>query len=803
MKSNRSGVLFLAGLAMAGSATAQCGAWTAVTGPPGVNGRILAQVVWDRDGSGPLPPVLVVGGAFTVAGGVACQRIAAFDPVARTWSALGAGVAGGVVSALAVASNGDLIAGGNFNAAGGGSAAGIARWNGISWAPLGAGLGQSASVLALATLPNGDIVAGGNMVSYVTRWNGVAWSPLGGGVNGEVSCLAVAANGDVFAGGQFTLAGATPTNRVARWNGTTWSALGLAASVVRVDALVIDSAGDLIAATVGPGIGVSRWSGSAWSAVGSLTGAAFTFPDSRARLLAWNAGQLLLGGVSSPGVRWWNGSAWVGLAANGFDRVFAMTRLPHGDFAVGGEFAYANNRFVSNFALREAGDWSGSGGYGGLVATAVRTQNGDLLVGGNFPEGPGTAAGGIARWNGTSWSGLGAGVQADGNYSANALVELASGDVIAGGFFWFATASGVASNLARWNGAQWAPLGGGVDGPVSAMLLLSNGDLVIGGTFSAAGGVPCSNVARWNGVSWSPLGSGTNGCVRYLASGPNGSLVVAGCFSSAGGAAANRIASWNGATWSPIGDATPFYADVRSLDVDVDGSVVVCDGRLRRWSGSAWQDLWSVPPSFSNDYLLSAALLSDGDWLLSTFDARLLRGGPGAWQLVPPGLVTTQGPKLAASPAGGFFALSAGVAAYTSSCPATVSPFGSGCAGSGGVAALAAESLPWLGGGLRTRASNLPSSSLAIVALGFSSLNLMFPPEFPPSSAPGCALLVSPDALSASIAGASLPITLPIPNGAALVGLVLYQQVVALEIAGGALVATTSTNGLMATIGAF
>ena len=58
------------------------------------------------------------------------------------WSALGSGVAGSV-RVLARAANGDVIAGGDFAAAGGQSAANIARWNGSVWAPLGSGTTSS------------------------------------------------------------------------------------------------------------------------------------------------------------------------------------------------------------------------------------------------------------------------------------------------------------------------------------------------------------------------------------------------------------------------------------------------------------------------------------------------------------------------------------------------------------------------------------------------------------------------------------------------------------------------------------
>jgi hypothetical protein len=63
-------------------------------------------------------------------GGVAVQNIARWDGSA--WSPLGAGIGGGLVHALAVMPDGQLVAAGNFTHAGGQSVGSIAQWNGSS-----------------------------------------------------------------------------------------------------------------------------------------------------------------------------------------------------------------------------------------------------------------------------------------------------------------------------------------------------------------------------------------------------------------------------------------------------------------------------------------------------------------------------------------------------------------------------------------------------------------------------------------------------------------------------------------------
>ncbi|MFN5496843.1 MAG: hypothetical protein ACK5C3_09770, partial [bacterium] len=80
--------------------------------------------------------------------------------------------------------------------------------------------GLNSTALALAVLPNGDLVAGGGFTTAgggtanrIARWNGSSWRQLGSGMDGGVSALAVLPNGDLVAGGSFTTAGGVTTNR--------------------------------------------------------------------------------------------------------------------------------------------------------------------------------------------------------------------------------------------------------------------------------------------------------------------------------------------------------------------------------------------------------------------------------------------------------------------------------------------------------------------------------------------------------------------------------------------------------------
>lgn len=193
--------------------------WDGSTWSPlgsGTNGDVWNAVLM------PNGDVVVVGN-FTTAGNVSAAGIARWD--GNTWSALGVGnVSGSEIYSMTSAPNGDLILGGYFATMGGVQANSIVRWDGTTWSALAAGL--NSYVLALATLPNGDLVAGGTFTGNIARWDGTSWSVLGQGMNLGVNALAVLPNGDLLASGGFTAAGGVAALRIARWDGASWSAFG-------------------------------------------------------------------------------------------------------------------------------------------------------------------------------------------------------------------------------------------------------------------------------------------------------------------------------------------------------------------------------------------------------------------------------------------------------------------------------------------------------------------------------------------------------------------------------------------------
>ncbi|MFY9341319.1 MAG: hypothetical protein WAT39_02435 [Planctomycetota bacterium] len=575
------GLLAGMGLALAAAprAAAQCTTpWLPGDGVPGTNHEVSATTLWDPDGPGPVPPRLMLGGYFVLAGATPANRIATYDPATGAWGALGAGMSGGVgytqVYALATLPNGDLVAAGQFTSAGGVAASQIARWNGTAWSALGSGLSGGAStyganVRALVTLPNGDLVAGGEFTfaggvsaNSIARWDGATWSPLGSGVStfgapAAVSALATLPNGDLVAGGNFMTAGGVTANGLARWNGTAWSAFGsgLASSYT---ALTTMPNGDLVAAAFQS---IERWNGTTWS---TLASAMPGYVKSLAPLpngdLVAGGDFLSIAGVSANRIARWNGAAWSPLGPGIVHpapsaAVLTMTTLPNGDLVAAGSFPNSGTLNASYVARWNGAAWSAlAAGTNSAVLALTRFPNGDLVAGGWFSSIGGVSANAIARWNGVAWSALGTGMSSTWPPlpRVTAIAALPNGDLVAGGEF--AVAGGVAANrIARWNGATWSPLGSGTNGEVLVVIALPNGDLVAGGAFSSAGGVFTGSVARWNGTAWSALGPGLNGRVFALATLANGDLVAGGDFTVAGGLSVPSLARWNGTNWSTVG----------------------------------------------------------------------------------------------------------------------------------------------------------------------------------------------------------------------------------------------------------
>lgn len=774
-------------------------------------GSIAATTAWDPDGPGPLTARLVAVGSLSVHGTPA--KLAACDLANSTWSTFAPDPDGPVQQIVGLA-NGDLVIAGAFQAAGSVPASGIARWNGTSWAPLGAGLAGAAGTLvirALTTLSNGDLAVAGNFTMAgglpapgLARWNGANWTAIPAAVTGGspfITALAALPNGDLVVGGDFTAIGGIAAASIARWDGSAWSPFG-SGFAGAIGALAVTGSGALTAAghLFTGGHFVSQWQGSAWQSLASL-------PGNRVAALAGLPGSGVaavgtfetIGGVAAAGAAAWDGQSWRALGAglagrSGYPNATVLTAMPGGSLVAVADYGptrwdgvawrplsigpqagvlllpepggtvLAAGTFMTNTGPVALCRWDGVAWT--PVATPVRfigamarRANGNLVIAGDS----------LAEWNGTRWS-VASNLTVWGGIRA--LLALPDGGMLVAGQFW-AGPTGVIQNIARWDDGSWSGLGAGLGlywDTVRALALLPNGDVVAGGDFNIAGNsAPANYIARWNGAIWSPLGSGTNAPVRSLAAGPNGEVYAAGLFSQAGGVPVANLARWNGTTWS----AMPGLPSSQSLALTMlPGGDVVATGStwpsataqplVARWNGASWTRL-------------DAGLTGSG-----VFSAAFGAGG----LYVGGGLTSAGGAPATA------------VAQLASTCPATVLPWGSGCAG----LALTATA-PWLGSSMTSTAIGPTVPALGFLVSGFAPTSVLLQTVVP-AALPGCLLMVQPEHVQVvPFQGGVLRASVALPNQAALTGIVLRQQLLAMEQAGA--FAVTASNALLLTLGSF
>jgi len=421
--------------------------------------------------------------------------------------------------------------------------------------------------------------AGGVAVNNFAVWNGTSWSDFHGGLGTNNGILSILVDGsDIYLGGSFSMVGGVPANNIVEWNGIGFEALGtgLPGSNITIYTMARMN-GDLYACGV------------------------FT-----------NAGNLTVNNIAR-----WNGNIWTNLAggitvASPPVMVSGLGVGLDGRLYCGGLFDSAGALGVSYLAAWDGTNWASvnAGADSGIflpVVGTVRTVaiNGtDLYAGGTFLAAGHVKANRIAHWDGTNWTAPGSGMKGtnDSLFTAVSALAIGGGNVFAGGNF--TNAGGItASNIARWDSANWWPLGSGLNGAVSA-IAINGSDVYAGGNFTSAGGVNATNIAHWNGSSWSALGTGLNNTVTAIAIGSDG-IYVGGAFTTAGGVTVNRVARWDGAAWNSLGGGTTngvggsvnAILPVSPAQIYVGGTFttagVVAANRVAMFDGTNWSALGS------------------------------------------------------------------------------------------------------------------------------------------------------------------------------------------------------------------
>jgi uncharacterized delta-60 repeat protein len=344
----------------------------------------------------------------------------------------------------------------------------------------------------------------------------------GTGMDNNVLALALQSDGQIVAGGNFTLVNSSSRNRIARLNldGSldTGFLNGLAGADGAVNALVSQTDDRIL-------IG------------GAFANINDTLCNRMARLMADGS----LDTTFNPG--------------SGADNsVFALAEtFINGDreIYVGGAFSTFNgNAYPGLVRLYNSGTIDpsfapGVGANGTVYAVAVYPTNsiynaGQVLVGGAFTNFNNFVVDNLVRLNGDGSVDTNFALNVTANGAVRAIVIQPDGGVLIGGDF--TNVNHVAVNhLARLNAdgsldtAFAANLAGGVNGTVSAITLQADNRIIVGGQFARANGVTRNNLTRLlpTGAVDTTInfGAGANGAVNAVVVQPaDAMLVIGGAF---------------------------------------------------------------------------------------------------------------------------------------------------------------------------------------------------------------------------------------------------------------------------------
>lgn len=321
--------------------------------------------------------------------------------------------------------------------------------------------------------------------------------------------------------------------------------------------------------------------------------------------------------------------------------VRVIRRAPDGDIYLAGHFESCNGIYSPRLIRYSPG----SDGFQAVepvlqdgTVLDLAWYQGELVVAGQYLLAPGGLGGGVLRWNGSGWAPLGAGTAGAFDLPDVRALVVHDGHLVAGGAF-SVVGGQPAMKVARWNGSAWSPLDAGLGIAIPSQyvtaLAVHDGQLVAGGSFAHSGATPgFHNVARWTGAAWQPLG-GPGGRISSLLVDPEGNLIAAGTLTAAG-APVHQVKRWSGSQWVALApdDQTGFDAPVDALalhdgDLVAGGSFTTFGADQVRgvahWTGSGWAAHPGTTAISAGDV---PALLGDGEslYVAGAFESAEARG---------------------------------------------------------------------------------------------------------------------------------------------------------------------------------
>lgn len=333
------------------------------------------------------------------------------------------------------------------------------------------------------------------------------WSIIGSAApNNNVQTFAYdAIRNYLYVSGDFTtIGGVAAAQGFARFDGTTWTAMNGLGVGTQLDIDVASDGTVYSTSFTGGAYNISFWNGSVWAKLGGgdFNGTTQCVMVNPINGYIYAGGEFTTkpgGGAANRGA-YWNGSTWTAMGTGFNARVYDMIVGADGAVYTAGTFTTAGGVTVNGVA-RTANNSTFTAMGSGLSAVFgtkwALGLDGTLYLAGTYTSAGGVSAVNVAKWNGSGWSNLGAGLSTTGT---RIVINPATGTLLQG----WGDASGTYTFLDKfgeWNGSSWNSLDIDLPGavPFGGLIVLPDGTIILGFATSGTAITPGVTAVTNNG----------------------------------------------------------------------------------------------------------------------------------------------------------------------------------------------------------------------------------------------------------------------------------------------------------------
>jgi hypothetical protein len=325
----------------------------------------------------------------------------------------------------------------------------------------------------------------GVLMKGIARWNGISWDSLGAGINGletahiypntSVSTIINFQN-NLYVGGAFHSLGNVDALGVGFWDGVTWDSMPVQPEGANVlsainQELYLGGSFDSLAGITANSI--VKWNGVSWQSLDFPNFYEFPFFNRYANVCAicefdgkiYVAGDFESYPVDTVGnILCYDGANWTSVSGGikGFDAGIRSLLIYHGELYAAGSFYKSDGNPGENIQRYNGNTWLDVGGGTGYMNAAIDNLvvcQDKLFAVGPFQEAGGIPANWIAVWGGVKWCGTG-------NTFNNGITSIAcfQDSVFIGGAFTTIDGDSL-MRIAKWTGGDFADTCSTIDIP--------------------------------------------------------------------------------------------------------------------------------------------------------------------------------------------------------------------------------------------------------------------------------------------------------------------------------------------------